>query len=155
MNLRIRPLVVIWAIALIGCYRYGPSQPVTVTYAGAPSATVASTTAPHPATAAPSTSSSAKSSIDADAVIAKNRWRFKACYTTALKIDKNAGGTVRVKVHVGSTGEVTSAEAETSTLDPVLTRCLVDAFPPMQFPEPVPAGETATFTVPVVLSAKK
>jgi len=155
MNLRIRPLVVICAIAAIGCYRYGPSQPVTVTYAGATSTTVASATVPQTATAAPSTSSSAKTSIDADAVIAKNRWRFKACYTAALKIDKNAGGTVRVKVHIGSAGEVTSAEAETTTLDPVLTKCIVDAFPPMQFPEPVPAGNTATFTVPVILTAKK
>jgi hypothetical protein len=128
------------AIGLAACHRYGPPQPVSVTYAST--------------SAAPGASSSEPTYVDADAVIVKNRWRFKACYTAALKVDRNAAGTIQVVVHVGSSGEVTSAKVEATTAGPDLSQCIADAFLQMVFPAPQ-RDDTAMFTVPVVLSAKK
>ena len=90
---------------------------------------------------------------DADSVIARNRWRFKACYNKALASDPSAGGTVKVTVRVGQGGEVSSASVASSDAPGGLTQCIVSAFSGMHFAEP--DGGTATFTVPVVLSAKK
>lgn len=90
---------------------------------------------------------------DADSVIARNRWRFKACYNKALATDASAGGTVKVTVHVGEGGEVTGANVASSDAPGGLTSCIVAAFASMKFAEP--DGGSATFTVPVVLSAKK
>jgi hypothetical protein len=90
---------------------------------------------------------------DADSVIARNRWRFKACYTKALASDPNAGGTVKVTVRVGEGGEVTSASLASSDAGGALSQCIVSSFASMKFSEP--DGGSATFTVPVVLSAKK
>lgn len=90
---------------------------------------------------------------DADSVIARNRWRFKACYTKALASDATAGGTVKVTVKVGEGGEVVSASAASSDAPSGLTQCIVSSFNAMKFS--APEGGSATFTVPVVLSAKK
>ncbi len=90
---------------------------------------------------------------DADSVIARNRWRFKACYSKALASDPNAGGTVKVTVRVGEGGEVTGANLASSDAGAGLAQCIVSAFLGMKFSEP--DGGSATFTVPVVLSAKK
>ena len=90
---------------------------------------------------------------DADSVIARNRWRFKACYNKALASDPTAGGTVKVSVRVGQGGEVSSASVASSDAPSGLTQCIVSAFSGMHFAEP--DGGSASFTVPVVLSAKK
>jgi outer membrane biosynthesis protein TonB len=90
---------------------------------------------------------------DADSKIAQNRWRFRACYTKALATDPSAGGTIRVTVHVGEGGEVTGANAASSDAGAALTSCVVSAFSSIHFSPP--DGGSATFTVPVVLSAKK
>jgi outer membrane biosynthesis protein TonB len=90
---------------------------------------------------------------DVDSVIARNRWRFKNCYTKALATDPTAGGTVRVTVKVGEGGEVVSASAASSDAPSGLTQCIVGSFNSMKFSPP--DGGSATFTVPVVLSAKK
>jgi len=90
---------------------------------------------------------------DADSVIARNRWRFKACYTKALANDPSAGGTVKVTVKVGEGGEVVSASAASSDAPSGLTQCIVSSFNSMKFS--APEGGSSTFTVPVVLSAKK
>jgi len=90
---------------------------------------------------------------DADSVIARNRWRFKACYNKALASDPNAGGTVKVTVRVGEGGEVISASQASSDAPAGLASCIVSSFQSMKFA--APDGGSATFTVPVVLSAKK
>lgn len=90
---------------------------------------------------------------DADSVIARNRWRFKACYNKALASDPTAGGTVKVTVKVGEGGEVVSASPASSDAPSGLTQCIVSSFNSMKFS--APEGGSATFTVPVVLSAKK
>ncbi len=90
---------------------------------------------------------------DVDSVIARNRWRFKACYNKALASDPTAGGTVKVLVKVGEGGEVVSASSASSTATPDLTNCIVNSFRAMKFS--APDGGSATFTAPVVLSSKK
>ncbi|MBI2391152.1 MAG: energy transducer TonB [Deltaproteobacteria bacterium] len=90
---------------------------------------------------------------DADSVIARNRWRFKACYNKALASDASAGGTVKVTVKVGEGGEVVNAGVASSDAPSGLTQCIVSSFRSMKFSPP--DGGSATFTVPVVLSAKK
>jgi hypothetical protein len=100
----------------------------------------------------PGAASGASNVKDVDSVVARNRWRFKACYNKALASDPNAGGTVRVTVRVGESGEVTSATGS-GDAGAALTSCIASAFNSMKFSEP--EGGSATFTVPVVLSAKK
>ncbi len=90
---------------------------------------------------------------DADSVIARNRWRFKACYAKALASDPKAGGTVKVAVKVGSEGEVVTASTSSSDAPAGLTQCIVSSFLAMKFS--APEGGSATFVTPVVLSAKK
>ncbi|MBS2019890.1 MAG: AgmX/PglI C-terminal domain-containing protein [Deltaproteobacteria bacterium] len=90
---------------------------------------------------------------DADSVIARNKWRFKACYQKALATDPNAGGTVKITVKVGEGGEVTSASIASNDTSSTLAACIQSSFMSMKFAEP--DGGSATFTVPVVLSAKK
>jgi outer membrane biosynthesis protein TonB len=89
---------------------------------------------------------------DVDSVIARNRWRFKACYDKELAKDANAAGTVRVTVRVGEGGEVTSASAG-GDAPSGLTECVRLAFTQMKFSSP--DGGSAQFTAPVVLSTAK
>ncbi|MGZ3420410.1 MAG: AgmX/PglI C-terminal domain-containing protein [Polyangiales bacterium] len=90
---------------------------------------------------------------DVDSVIARNRWRFKACLDKALAIDPTAGGTVKVSVRVGEGGEVTSASSASSDAPSGLTSCIVSAFNAMKFSPP--DGGSAQFTAPVVLTSSK
>ena len=90
---------------------------------------------------------------NADAVVARNRWRFKACYTKALATDPAAGGAVAVAVTVGEAGFVTSAKQVSSTLSASLTACIVAAMASMRFDEPT--GGSAKLIVKMTLSAKK
>ena len=56
-------------------------------------------------------------------------------------------------VRVGEGGEVTSASLASSDAGSGLAQCIVSSFAAMKFAQP--DGGSATFTVPVVLSAKK
>jgi hypothetical protein len=89
---------------------------------------------------------------DADAVIAKNRWRFTACFRKAVAASNDPGGTVKVLVSVGEGGEVISAAPQSTTASPGLTQCLVSSFYPMKFK--APDGGSAQFSVPIVLHQK-
>ncbi len=87
----------------------------------------------------------------ADAVIARNRWRFKACYNKQLALDPGAAGTIKVSVSTNADGEVTSATQVSSTAPAMLSACTTTAFKSMKF-DPAAA---AKFTVPVVFSPKQ
>jgi hypothetical protein len=89
---------------------------------------------------------------DADAVIAKNRWRFAACFRKVVAESNDPGGTVKVLVSVGEGGEVISASPQSTSASPALTQCLVSSFYPMKFK--APDGGTAQFSVPIVLHQK-
>lgn len=157
--------VALGATLIVACHRYGPPAPTTIVYADAPTSSSTTTWTPIASSsassstsaisAASSSPSTSDTSLEADATIAKNRWRFKKCYTHALAKNPNAGGAIRVKVTVDPSGAVTSATLASTTADAELSQCIVEAFPPMLFPHPVPEGRSITYTVPVVLSAKK
>lgn len=86
-----------------------------------------------------------------DAVIARNRWRFKACYNKALATDPTAGGSASFTVKIAADGSVTST-ASTSGLSPTsLDACARGAFGAMKFEQPGPA----TIVVPLFFSTKK
>lgn len=120
---------------------------------------VASTSASAVA-AAPVSSASAAGSVSAptvpgaDKVVDQNKWRFRGCYNRALQADRDAGGTVIVKVSIDAEGRVTDAHAEPSGAEPAsLGSCVAGTFYSMRFP--APDGGHATFTVKAVFAAKK
>ena len=82
---------------------------------------------------------------DADAVIAKNRWRFKSCYQKELKVDPGSAGSVSLTLSVDDKGVVTSASAGASTLSSSLSGCIAAATRSMVFG--VTAPTTVTFKV--------
>lgn len=88
----------------------------------------------------------------ADAVVNRNRWRFRGCYTKALLADPDAGGTVNVTVNVNAEGKVTSASGSGGAPS-TLGTCTAGAFVPMEFP--APAGGSATFNVKIVFASKR
>lgn len=86
-----------------------------------------------------------------DSVIARHRWRFKACYNKALASDPTSGGSASFTVTIGADGSVTST-ASTGALSPAfLDACARSSFGAMKFEQPGPA----TIVVPVHFSAKK
>jgi hypothetical protein len=89
---------------------------------------------------------------DAEAVIARNKWRFAACYKQALAKNPSDGGTVRVVVTVGEAGEVSSASPASTTASAGLTSCVAASFGQMKFAPP--NGGLGQFTTPVVLQTK-
>jgi len=89
---------------------------------------------------------------DVDSVIARNRWRFRACFTKEIAGGNTSGGTVNVMVKVGDGGSVISSSSASTTASAALTQCVVGSFYSMKFAEP--DGGTSQFKVPVVLSAK-
>lgn len=88
----------------------------------------------------------------ADAVVGKNRWRYRACYAKALDVDPDAGGTVTVTVNVNAEGKVTSATASGGAPS-LLGTCTAGAFKQMDFP--VPDGGATTFNVKIVFASKR
>jgi hypothetical protein len=110
---------------------------------------------PQLAAPAPSSSSSAAAAtpkVDVDAVIAQNRWRFKACYDRALARDPKTEGMVKVRVHVALDGDVRT-EVICSELPDSLSHCIAESFAAMTFP--LPEGGPAQFTAPVVFAVHK
>ena len=86
-----------------------------------------------------------------DPTVARNRWRFKVCYSEALDRDPAAGGEIRIKLTLEPGGRgYASATVASTTADAPLTECIRFAFTRMKFPEP--DGARAELTVPVGLS---
>lgn len=124
--------------------------PETPASARAPVASIAPSAVP----SGSATSRLVANTPGADAVVAKNKWRFRVCYNTALRHDPDAGGTATVKVSIDAQGKVTAATASERGICPVwLGACVANTFYSMKFP--VPDGGQATFTVNAVFAAKK
>jgi len=90
---------------------------------------------------------------DASAVVARNRWRFRACFTKALATDPAAGGKVEVSVTLDADGNVSDAKASSTTCSTDLTACVVDSFKMMKFA--APEGGSGTLSIPIVLTGAK
>ena len=108
---------------------------------------------PPPPIAEPILAPTSGSVVDADAVLARNRWRFSACFRKAVGADPSDGGTVRVLVSIGEGGEVLSATPTSSTASAGLTQCIARSFTSMRFAPPGGSG-TGSFTAPIVLQKK-
>ncbi len=89
---------------------------------------------------------------NADSVIARNRWRFKACYGKALMSDPTAEGKVTLRLTVDDSGAVTKTQVVSTTLSSALASCVAAAPNGFLF-ETKGGSSTVTFTV--VLSPKK
>jgi hypothetical protein len=86
---------------------------------------------------------------DASAVIARHRFRFRACLTKEIAKDpKTTGGKVVVKVEVAANGEVKSAVPTSTTASKDLTDCVVHAFHSMVFA----ASDAGTTSLQVPIS---
>jgi hypothetical protein len=88
---------------------------------------------------------------DAATVIARNRWRFKGCYTAAFALDANAGGTVKVSVALDASGKASPSIVSSDARPPALGDCVAESFLFMRFSPPA-AGDPTSFVVPIVLS---
>ena len=83
-----------------------------------------------------------------DAVVAKNKWRARACQTQASQRDEKPESTVRVAVTVDATGKATKAVATGATSKETAT-CLEDALRAPTYPlteEGKPHAVTAVLT---------
>lgn len=89
---------------------------------------------------------------DVNAVIARGRWRLKACYAQAIAKDSTVAGTVRVRVELGGDGHVLSAQGAGPVPQPLVS-CVEATFRSMKFAEPGDAS--TTFSVPVVFAQSK
>ena len=89
---------------------------------------------------------------DVNAVIARNRWKLKACYSKELGANDNAQGTVRVSVVVSMEGDVESARGSSSDLSASTVACVEQAFRGMKFDS---SDSKTTFGVPIVFSRAK
>lgn len=88
----------------------------------------------------------------ADAVVPKNKWRFRGCARKAYDVDPNAGGKIRVTVSIDADGKVSGASGSGGTPASLAT-CVAGAFYSMSFP--APDGGSATFSVAVTLAKGK
>lgn len=89
----------------------------------------------------------AKGASGVDAILAKHRWRFKACYQKQLSIDPAAAGTITTAVTFDDAGTVTSYTQTSSTAPAAVSLCIVRGFASMKFPP----GNAGKFTVDVTL----
>jgi hypothetical protein len=88
----------------------------------------------------------------ADAVVSKNKWRFRACYNIALRADPDAGGAVAITVTINAEGKVTAASGSGGS-PASLASCVANSFYQMTFS--APDGGPATFNVKAVFASKK
>jgi TonB family protein len=86
---------------------------------------------------------------DVDSTIARNRWRFRACYAKELAARPDAAGTVKVKVSVADDGTTADVTILSSDFSSTLNACMQSAFTAMKFK---PAEKRSVFTVPVQLT---
>jgi hypothetical protein len=91
-------------------------------------------------------------SNDEHEVVARNRWRFKECYSVALEKDPAAAATMHIAVAVTPTGHVDASVVD-ATGPGELTECVRRSFLFMKF-NPSTSAATASFTVPVVLTVR-
>lgn len=89
-------------------------------------------------------------SSDDALVVARNRFRVRACYERELKVDPSAGGTMNVKIEIASSGEVTSSKPESVLLSKSLAACAAAAFGSAVFS----AGAARTLVVPLTFKTK-
>jgi hypothetical protein len=80
---------------------------------------------------------------DAQSVVRKNAWRFKACHNKSLAQDPSSAGKVTVAVKVDAEGAVVDATASSTTAPAYLTSCVVAGAKSMKFP---PTGKPQTLT---------
>ena len=85
-------------------------------------------------------------------VIARQRWRFKACHAKALASDPSVKGATTASVTVKADGDVSEANA-TGDLGKTLTACVISSFKAMKFEAPS-IGAPVTFTVKLVFTLK-
>ncbi len=88
----------------------------------------------------------------ADAVVRQNKWRFRACYQAALRVDPDAGGAVSVTATINAEGKVIAARGSGGS-PTTLASCIAGSFYQMTFP--APDGGSATLTVNAVFAARK
>jgi hypothetical protein len=88
---------------------------------------------------------------DAAVVIARNRWRFKGCYTAAFALDAHAGGMVKVSVSIDATGKASASIVSSDTKPPALADCVAESFLFMKF-SPPQKGDPTSFVVPIALN---
>ncbi len=89
-----------------------------------------------------------------DAVLARNRFRFRVCYRQALAEDASIKGSVTLEAAVNVDGSVENAAiAKGSTLPPGLTACLAKTFMAMLFD--APKGGATKFSVTLTLAPAK
>jgi hypothetical protein len=86
---------------------------------------------------------------NAEAVVAGLRPGFRACYTRGLDKYPDAEGRVRLVLHVGPNGEVTSVDATGGTLPAEIVGCMASRARLAQFTPP--EGGSAAVVVPVML----
>jgi hypothetical protein len=85
---------------------------------------------------------------DADSVIARNRWRFKACYERVVAQDPAARGSVTATFDVGEGGEVVKSSTKSaSAAFSVVATCVADSGKEMKFSPPDGGHAKLTFTV--------
>lgn len=83
---------------------------------------------------------------DADRVIAKSSWRFRACALKAAQLDPASGGTVRAVVKVDADGNVAGVTA-TGGSPATLTTCIGNSFHSLVFAAPDRADASVVVTV--------
>jgi len=83
---------------------------------------------------------------DVNNVIAKNRWKLRACYTKELVTNSDAQGTVYATVTISMEGDVIASDA-TSSMSPSMNKCVAGAFASMHF---APSEGKSTIKVPVI-----
>jgi hypothetical protein len=110
----------------------------------------ATTVAPPPvapvSVAATATVAAGSSVPGADQVVAKNRWRFRACANKAVALDPTAGGTVKAVAKVDADGKVIGVTA-TGGSPAALTSCIQGSFYSMVFAAPDRADASVVVTV--------
>lgn len=87
-----------------------------------------------------------------DSVVARLRYKFRACLTRDLVDNPDGGGTIRVRVKIGETGDVAGTSIDSTTASPTLTSCVSSAFSSAKFD--APDNGAVSIVVPIVLKAK-
>jgi TonB family protein len=82
-------------------------------------------------------------------VVATQRSRFRWCYETRLASNPNLAGKISVRFTISGKGRVSDAVVASSSVgDPLVERCVVDAFKRLVFPPPS-QGEDVVVTYPL------
>jgi hypothetical protein len=87
---------------------------------------------------------------NAEATLARNRFRFVGCFRKELTMDPNAKGDVTIWMKVDDDGHVSEAKASSTTASASLTACEVEASKLMKFE--APDGGATRLLLPVRFS---